>query len=307
MTAPALASLDAAKDRFYRFGDPPEAYWSVTTIISGGVPKYLGRWYAKEVADLALADLTSRGPHSRGVAAIRAWARAGLADVRRRQAAGELGSINAGKLTDLEAAARWLKGQPERIRDAAGDVGRDFHDEAERTVLRLANATGLAVAGDGDMPVWPEHLVGHRTSFEAFLREWRPQYLATEATIFNRKQAYAGTLDAGMVLRIGGRDRSVALDYKSGRDTYHEVALQLSAYRRGEFIGLADGVTALPMPQLDLGAVLHIPATGGYRLRLVRVDDAVFRHFLHARETFRYLKEIAPTVFLQDLQAEAQA
>jgi len=139
-------------------------------------------------------------------------------------------------------------------------------------------------------------------SFVGFLETYRPEYLATEATVFHRAQGYAGTLDAIVRLMVGGRWLQLVIDYKSGRDIYAEVALQLAAYARAEFVGAPDGVTELPLPAIDAGAVLHIRADGTPAVpRLVRIDDAVFRAFLHAREVFRWRKEIAKTALMQEI------
>lgn len=297
--APALAHQDDDGDRFYTW--QRESFWSVTTLIGGGVPKHLERWAAKLVAELAHSDLTSHGPYAGSMAQVRRWARAGRADVVARQAAGELTSVKLAKLTEPELALRWLKGAPERSRDAAADLGTDVHAEAEATVLHLATETGEAWAAGRALPEWPDRLRPHMTSFVAFLDDWRPVYLATEATVFNRPQAYAGTLDAIMRLELApGHTLDLVVDYKSGRAVYAEVALQLAAYARAEFIGAPDGVTELPMPAVAAGAVLHL-TPAGYQLRLVRIDEPVFAAFQYAREVYRWAKLDAPTVLLQEL------
>lgn len=325
MSVPALARNDGDGDRFYTWGD--ERFYSVTTIIAGGIPKFLVPWASKAVAELVHSDLAAAPPHSRARAAIRRWAKAGRADVLARQAAGELTSIKVRQLTDVDFALRWLKGQPDRIRDAAAELGRDFHDEAELHVLRLANATGIAVAAGEDAPTWPEDLAGHRASFLQWLDDWQPAFLATEASVFNRTQAYAGTLDAivtieawrlaaslarkgapipAWLIALPSEARiSIVVDYKSGRDTYPEVGLQLAALARGEFVGLPDGRTTAPVPLVHAGAVLHVTPKR-YRFRLVRIDEPIYRAFLHARETFRFRKDLAPTVFLADLELGAE-
>jgi hypothetical protein len=44
---------------------------------------------------------------------------------------------------------------------------------------------------------------GLRDSFRNWIRDWTPTFVATEATVFNRPQAYAGTLDAIVRIRVG--------------------------------------------------------------------------------------------------------
>lgn len=319
---PPLARLDDRGDRFYTFGDPPESFYSVTTIIGGGIPKYLVPWAAKSVADLAYGELLAHGPHSRARAIARRWTRAGRDYVATRKAAGELTSVKLEKLDDEELALRWLKGAPDRIRDSAAELGIEVHDEAERLILDQARASARLYINRLELEAWPDHLAGHMASFERFLDDWHPEYLAAEATVLNRLQAYGGTLDAiirvlagdlvAAVLRGGAGvpdwlgafepDDPVTLiiDYKSGRATYPEVALQLAALARGEFVAAPDGLTELPMPTADAGAVLHLTPKG-YRLRLVRIDDQMFDVFRFAREVYRWRKQLASTAFLQDL------
>lgn len=321
---PVLARMEGSH-RYYLWGTPPEGYWSVTSIIDGGVPKYLVPWAAKTIADLILADLETMKPHSRASTLRRRWMRQGREWVAGLQAAGQLKSVKkAERMADEELIARWLKGQPERIRDTAADLGSDVHAEADQLVKQLALESGDRYAQGLAFPDWPERLRGHMTSFQRFLVERQPEYIATEATVFNRTQAYAGTLDAvavisfplaelrafaervpgGMYLGDLAPDSGslpdplplpVVLDIKSGRSVYPTVALQLAAYARSEFIGLPDGVTQLPMPAVELGVVLHLTPTG-YALRLVRIDDEVYRGFLHAREVYRFNRELAGKV-----------
>lgn len=320
---PALAHTSEDGDRFYPWKG--ENYWSVTTLIAGGVVKYgLAPWYGKMVAELVAAEIAGRSVNSRGHAALRAWARAGRADVVTRQARGELTSINLAKLTESDLAQRWLKAEPDRVRDAAAVIGSDVHSEAEAQVLRLVTETGGALMDADPLPEWPAHLAGQEASFKAFLADWHPIYLATEATVFNRPQAYAGTLDAIMSLnaddlreslyRVGsecpewliGRGGLVTgvVDTKAGGSVYPEVGMQDAAYARAEFIGLPDGVTELPMPgPIEFGAVLHITPKG-YRLRLVDIGDRVYEAFLFAREGYRWHTEISKTVLGKDLAPE---
>ena len=295
MSSPALAHLDDAGDRFYIWKD--ESFWSVTTLIGGGVPKYgLAPWYAKMVAEGVYADLEARGPQARSHAALRRWSRAGREELVSRQALGELKTVKAAKLSSRDLALRYLKGEPDRVRDAAASLGSAVHDSAEQLVLSLARETGEAWSQGGDLPEWPEELAPHMRSFVGFLEEWHPQYLATEASVFNRAQGYAGTLDAILVVNLPGVGRwALLVDYKSGKAIYPEVALQLAAYRRGEFVGLPDGTTEVELPPVDECAVLHVTPKG-CTLRPVRTDQAVFDAFLHACQVYRWTKELSRTV-----------
>jgi hypothetical protein len=179
---------------------------------------------------------------------------------------------------------------------------------------------------------WPEHIAGYQRAFTSWADDFHPEFLAAEATVFSRSQAYAGTLDAIVrvqagdlvraVVRPGGSPAAsvdeaalwawltnlppetwivVIVDFKSGRAVYSEVALQLAPYARAEFVGAPDGVTELPMTRPDVGAVLHLRPDETYQFRLVRIDDPIFEAFKFAREVYRFLNETAKTVLLQDL------
>ena len=63
----------------------------------------------------------------------------------------------------------WVKGTPERIRDAAGDIGSDVHDEADRLVQKLAMDSGVAWSRGEEIDPWPPHLQGQ--SWGQYLRK----------------------------------------------------------------------------------------------------------------------------------------
>lgn len=336
MTGPALAHNDGDGRRFYTFGNPPESFWSVTTIINGGVPKFLHAHYAKMAAELAFEALLERTPRTQVRTVIRTLADRGRADFLERQARGELKSLKLEKQSERELALRWIKGAADRHRDAAADRGTAVHGEAEQLVLEHAReASRLHLEHERIRP-WPEYIAGYQASFVRFVDDFHPEFLAAEATVFHRPQAYAGTLDAivrveaqelvGAIVRRGGYVAAsveearvwdwltnlpatapvvLIIDFKSGKAVYAEVALQLAPYARAEFVGASDGLTELPMTRPDAGAVLHLRPDGSYQLRLVRIDDAIFDAFLFAREVFRFREETARTVLLQDLTPPA--
>lgn len=304
---PSLAySLDEG-GRGYLFGDPAEYFYSVTTIINGGVPKHLQRHYAKLTAELAMEAIREL-PGRRSSTLLRRLAREGRQYVDEQKAQGELKTIDPAKLDDVDFALRWLKGAADRHRDAAAVRGTAVHGLAEDLVLEhVREDVRFAVAGDFRMPAWPEALEPWMRSFVAFLKEQEPEYLAAEATVFNRTEAYAGTLDA--VLRIPRlHDEPRVLDYKTGGDIYAEVAQQLAAYARGEFVGHPNRRDELPMPEglstTDAWCLHLQPARqlrdGSWepRYRLIPVDigQASWDAFRYARENYRWINDTSRRV-----------
>lgn len=223
-------------------------FWSVTTILSGGVPKpALLPWGIKMVAEGA-------------VEAVRSGALVPMVE------------------QDEMAAVQFLKGLPYAKRDRAANLGTEIHQAIE------------VLAQGKPWPDWPLPIRPHMDRFREFSQAFRPEWLASEATVYSRTQAYAGTLDA--IVRIG--DRTLLLDVKTGKAIYPEVALQLAAYRHAEFIGLPDG-NEEPMPAVDGAVALHL-TDQGFSLIEVETSERVFNAFLYAREVFRWQEETSKGV-----------
>lgn len=253
-------ATSAGSKRYYSWRN--ERYWSVTTIIGGGVPKpALLPWGIKSVAEGAVAEREI-------VAAMLA-----KCETPTECAKGEF-------CASCDQAVRYLKGIPYAHRDRAADLGTYIHAATE------------AYALGKPFPTWPPAVRPRMKQFMQFLSDYKPEYEATEASVYNRTERYAGTLDAIMV--IGSR-RFVE-DTKSGKGVYPEVALQLAAYRHAEFIGVADGSEG-PMPETDGAVVLHL-TDSEYQLVEVDAGPEVFRSFLYAREVFRWSEETSKRVLL---------
>jgi hypothetical protein len=153
-----------------------------------------------------------------------------------------------------EAAVDLLKRSPYAKRDSAANLGTEVHKWAESIILGAPK------------PVVPPEQRPFVSAFERFLADHRPEYLASEAPVFNRGEWYAGTLDA--IVAIAGR--RYVLDYKTGNGVYADAFVQLAAYRHADFLGLPDG-TEHPMEPVDGCLVLHLRPTG-YRLLQCAID-----------------------------------
>lgn len=255
--------------------------WSVTTIIGAGLPKpAIAGWQAKSIAEFAVAN----------------W----------RQIGGMLGAVRLNRTDDagvyivsdpdaVAGAIDWLKGAPWRESKRKMSVGSAVHAEAE--------AYALGIPRPEPLPAVEPYLA----SFRNFLEDFKPDFQLVEATVYNIAEGYAGTLDA--VARIGGR--TFLFDWKTGKDIYPDVALQLAAYERAESVLLRDGSSA-PMPKVDGCCALHLtefdpelaaldPAYRGYYVVPVATGKEAFDAFRYVREVMRWMEETSKGVLSQPI------
>lgn len=256
MSGPVHAVTDDRGNRTYQWGG--RSFVSVTTILSGGVPKYLVPWASKLVAEYAFDHQSE-------------WTKLGR-----------------------ESAVALLKAVPNNTRDAAANLGKDIHAAAEAHILGTP------------MPEWPEAIAPALKAFERWLAVFEPQYQATEASVFSRQYGYAGTADAWFTLTKGPlAGKPLIVDYKSGRQVYSEVALQLSAYSRCDFLAGPDR-SELPLPPTEGGAVLHVRPDGCV-LREVDISDRVFTFFRYVQQVYRWAKEASLDVIGEPVSPELES
>lgn len=187
---------------------------------------------------------------------------------------------NRGEITGVALMERLLdtdslKNVPWAYAEKKRDLGSTFHDIAEQITL----GTPVSPAAFGD------DIRGYIESFLLWLEKSGAEFEASEFACFNREVGYAGTCDAIVRLRDG---RVIAFDYKTSGDSYPEHALQLSAYRKGEFIGMQDG-SEFPMPPTDGGAIL-IPQPDGTIAKLLEwpCGDEAFEAFSALRSVYAW-------------------
>lgn len=255
---------------------PAAVFWSVTTLIKGGLPSpALTYWAAKATAEFAVAN------HRQVSAMLEAV----------KLAKDDKGFLRVTDPDAVQSAIDWLKGSPWRERDRKGNVGTAVHAVAEAYVLGKAAPTVI------------EEALPYVAQFEQFLADWNPKYELAEASVYNRALKYAGTLDAIMTVDgLNVTPTRLLVDYKTtGSGVYPEAALQLAAYRNAEFIGMPDG-SEQPMPQVDGAAVLWL-RPDGYDFIPVVADERVFRAFRYTMEVFRWAEELSKAVIGQPLPA----
>lgn len=124
-----------------------------------------------------------------------------------------------------------LKGAPWRKSTRAADRGTTIHDYLH------ARAQGV------EPPELEGDAARYQKAADQFLDDYQPEFLYTEATVFG--DGYAGTFDFMAV--IDGV--TVLGDYKTSKDLYPEIALQLAAIRNASEI-VVDGELH-PMPSVE--------------------------------------------------------
>lgn len=252
--ATAATPLVRVKNRGY-YKDPQtgERYTSVTTILDRNINKPLAHWAANTVARCAMDNLPYLTRSSRAI-------------------------------PDRIDAYDWLRGAAERTKEDRAGIGSAVHALIEHHVL----GTPVPPEIDDD-----EDMAPYLTHFEAFVKDWRVTFTASEMIVGNRTHLYAGTLDyllrSPLIAEALGvpAHLEIAGDTKTGgeldvKGVYPDAALQMSAYGHAEFAQLRDG-SRVPMPPVaQRGVVLHL-RPGGYRLIEANVGDDVFAQFLAMR------------------------
>lgn len=181
-----------------------EEFYSVTTIIGGGIPKpALLPWGIKMVAEGAV-DAVENGY---------------LADMVEQ---------------DRDGAIRFLKGLPYAKRDAAADLGTLVHQWIEAYSLkRPMPKPPLPVAPYlRSFEAFLDDFKPSFTATEASVYSRSQRYAGTLDSICTLK------------LPLHESEQRFILDAKTGKGVYPEVGLQLAAYRNAEFIALPDGSEA---------------------------------------------------------------
>ncbi|MFJ8785013.1 hypothetical protein [Streptomyces sp. NPDC102476] len=239
----------------------------VTTILSQGFPKpQLVFWSANLTAEDAFANLP------RLVAA----------------------SLHP---AEKEAAYDWLRKGHIRKKDERADIGGAVHDVIEAKVL--GQPIPESFLNDEEIAPFVDH-------FLRFVAEWEIEFEASEMTVGNFTDGWAGKLDYLFRSRLIARLLKVPAttlfvgDTKTGgeldeKGVYPEAGAQMSAYRRAEVAWLRDG-TQIPMPKAHhVGIVLHLRPEG-YRPMPLQCGDDVYEAFLHVQQVAEFQRVLAKSV-----------
>ncbi|MEV7402857.1 hypothetical protein AB0N93_21000 [Streptomyces sp. NPDC091267] len=256
--------------RFYVHPDRREIIHPGVTSVIGMLPKpFLQRWSANMAAELAVDSIDF------------------LADMASR---------------DRDGAIKYVAGAAHRYTKHRADVGSKAHDLFER-MIRTGAFTARDSTGEFLAHVHPD-MVPYRAHFAEFLSVVNPELVRAEDVAWSDTHGYAGSFDA--ILRVWldekGKptpDRSgvpalLMVDWKTSKGTYPDVALQMAAYARADFLIDPDG-NREPTPEFDGAAVLHI-TPDGWEFKPVRIDDEVFAVFLSLRHIFDWDRTVSKSV-----------
>ncbi|MFE9125080.1 hypothetical protein ACFYOF_06590 [Streptomyces sp. NPDC007148] len=225
-------------------------------------------------------------------------------------------SLNPDQRTE---ARNWLARAHVRKKDERKDVGTAVHDLIEAKVLGTPMPEELLT--DPNLTPFLDH-------FLTFVDEWQVEFEASEMTVGNYEQGYAGKLDYLLrspliAMALGAyfgtevpADSVYMGDTKTGgeldiKGVYPEASLQMSAYRHAKVAWLRDGSQVPMPPTFWAGVVLHLRPEG-YRLIPAVADDAVFEAFLTVKANAEWTsglskQVIRPALTLPQLTEERAA
>ena len=176
--------------------------------------------------------------------------------------------------SDVELAIEIAKDKRvhERLRDAAADAGTLAHSLIE------AHIAGETFSIEGAEPA---ALAKAERAFTKWLRWFvssGAEVVCSEHAMVNETVGLAGTLDA--VVMIGGR--RIIADWKTGKDAYDDVILQVAGY---EALWVADTAQAFP---IDGALVVNVPVEADNPIKIYEitreqldVGRVVFASMLH--------------------------
>lgn len=259
----AIRTEHVGPSRFYFDPEVRVTLPGVTSIISMAPKPWLAAWEARLAAERAVDNIDL----------VKAMA----------------------ERTSRAAAVAFVKSAASEYNKSRRDLGSEVHDFFER-IMR-----GEAV-GKQRFDLEP-----YRVNFLEFLEVAQPEHVDAENIAWSDTYGYAGSFDESMILKIsadetgklfldpaGGVPTLTLGDWKTGKKTYPEVALQLSAYEHADKVIRPDGTTYI-IPVFGAAAVLHVTDTG-WELKPVRTDQPVFDVFLALKTLFEWDRNLSKEV-----------
>lgn len=221
---------------------------------------------------------------------LKFWASKSVAEY----AVNNIGAVVTLAMNDKSAAVDLLKRAPDRDTAQAAEAGTDVHDLFER------------LARGEDVGRVREELKPYVGIFKGFEKQYAPEFLFLEDTVWSETHGYAGSFD--FIAKVTDPDTSdrmtVIGDWKTTRSGVHaEVALQETAYKNADYIIQPDGTKA-DIPHLDAGIVVHARPEGG-QVVAARIDDELFGFFLALRKIWEWDRDVSKNVLGNGLPIES--
>lgn len=198
----------------------------------------------------------------------------------------EYADANWPELTTAPNRFELIRNAPWRTADKAADAGNIVHGWID---LYVKNGYRPSQG------VLDQNSITTRRMWASFMRfvdVYQPQFTDAEFTVWSDTHDYAGTMDwsakIGSWLVLG--------DTKTGKGTYPEVGLQVSAGAFADYIIEPDGSTR-PLPQYDRFAVLHVRPMFA-KLQPLHLIPECFEAFKHARGLKHWKDHVANSVII---------
>src|SRR5215472_732107 len=171
-----------------------------------------------------------------------------------------------------------LRKTPWTTRDRAAATGSEVHAVLERMLA------GEAYEVEASVEPWIAGLW-------RFVNECHPKPALLEATCFNESRLYAGTCDFAGILEAFPELGYLLLDWKTGKDLYDDMAVQVcGGYGHAEYY-LDDDYREQEWRKPANTGLVHLRPDGSYQIKLIPNHDNHRRAFLACMEIRRYERE----------------
>ncbi|MER8014265.1 hypothetical protein ACIQ7S_03585 [Streptomyces griseoluteus] len=264
--------------RFYIHPQRPDVVHPGVTSVIGMLPKqdFLGPWNGRMAAELAIDSLSF---------------------------------VQQMAERDRDGAVQYLSGAARRYTKARASLGSDAHDLFERMIRGEGGLTERDTFGRFVRRVRAD-LEPYRAHFAEFLEAVNPEFVRAEDVAWSDTYEYAGSFDVWLRIWLddsgnitpdrSGTPHLIIGDWKTSKAAYPDVALQLAAYARADFVMNGETGAIEPMPEFDGAAVLHI-TDETWSFKPVVIDNEVFAEFLRLRGTFDWQRHGSRRVLLKPI------
>lgn len=181
---------------------------------------------------------------------------------------------------DFELMAEDLKNSWKWERDDAGGIGDEVHNSIDQLIeITKCKKSIVRDVFDAMVDEWgisseAKKRVSH---FVTFCEENDVVPVGNEFTVFNDSFGYAGTCD--LAAWVNGE--AMFIDFKTSRSVHPDTALQLTAYRNGEYVVGDNSAREVPFSDIDsvVGCVLHLKSKSA-KLIEFDISDKPFNAFI---------------------------